>query len=969
MNGETSHSIGHAPGEEIVDRARWGRAFRWLLTCLVFFAFPLVFLAFGFGNHWRVQEGLRQQQEFAGLDAVLISIRQYDAPERFFAEVFRRLLALVETAENPERAMRNGLRRIKKRFPGIFHVTVTDRNGAVIPFLSEKHAPATILRRLYHALTMDGESAKKQALAGQWAIFRTFLGPCADLETLAGSPGRFLEVSLNAKKRWVAFFSSLHYGVFVHLDQPEAWELQVADDQCKRVSRDPRNALVAVGVLDMSEPGNFTPELKEVLAEFNRTRSRHLVIAGALFSVMGYSTTSYLWARRTIDESRSLPSSRLYLVGGETLLFAILALLAFIVIICDRPIRLSIRLRLVTLLAFAVGLPLMVGFFAGWDYLQQKHRFRVKETFDESEQILRAFESRFLHMRESIEKQLGGFLKGVDGETPSGKRRLQGLPRHFAFRHCSEILLFDLHGRVVWKAPAKEGGRGSHLPRQLLEETSRQVLAHLGQRKKTIPGELWKGISLSWVLEKLGTIVDFSVGGTRNWSLFFPLKGRSGEASYLLCAMWGKSDLERLYVRQNLISAQRQLAGGRLFAWETAGEIVGEIAGERLFPENRHLRKRLSGFRKRLALRGTTTTADLSAGRNGYLVTGVRPKEFAGMHLIALVPSKPLLADIRSLRIRLVGLAMGSVFFSILLGIALSRRVLQPVRDLTVGLQAVHQRRFHHRLPVRHRDELGDLAATCNRVLESLASLEVGRIVQEKLFPKEVVSAGPCRLFGETSAASELGGDYFDYRSLPDGRLLFLIGDVSGHGVPAALVMAMAKALVERECELTPVPADILEAMHQVFLHTLKRKRMMTCFLAILDPMKQELSFANAGHNYPYWFHADGSAEMLVSNALPLGSRKHLGLQPQRIKLAPGDRLLLYTDGLIEAKLAGGAEIGYERLGEGVKPLLGDDPRKTLADIRMWHQQLTGMGPQEDDITLVLLCAASSSGKAGGESW
>jgi len=414
----------------------------------------------------------------------------------------------------------------------------------------------------------------------------------------------------------------------------------------------------------------------------------------------------------------------------------------------------------------------------------------------------------------------------------------------------------------------------------------------------------------------------------------------------MVVSYWRKNDLEQLYISKNLLTEQRNMPGIRLYAISPENDWK--------CPKNFRYAPYILSFIRNLQLKQATTIGRLSFGGVNYLVTGIKPKELADSFLIGLISDASINREIQAIRIGLWFFTATSLIISLFLGVILSQRFLTPIRELSRGVEAIQKREFDHRLPSGGLDELGELARTFNRVMEGLSDLEVGKIVQESLFPKEEVKSGEYRIFGRTMTASELGGDYFDILPLPDGKILFLIGDVSGHGVPAALVMAMAKALVERECEVDPQPVKVLSMLHEILLKILKRRKMMTCFMGMLDTKENVLHTSNAGHNFPYFFPGSGAAPFPIeSHSKPLGSWKVNVFKAFSFSFNLGDCLMMYTDGLVEAKTRDGV-IGYERMVADIRPLLSPDPRESCERIFDYYRKVV-LGTQEDDITVLIL--------------
>ncbi|HNV72882.1 MAG TPA: PP2C family protein-serine/threonine phosphatase, partial [Candidatus Ozemobacteraceae bacterium] len=252
-------------------------------------------------------------------------------------------------------------------------------------------------------------------------------------------------------------------------------------------------------------------------------------------------------------------------------------------------------------------------------------------------------------------------------------------------------------------------------------------------------------------------------------------------------------------------------------------------------------------------------------------------------------------------------------------------------------------------------DELADLSESFNTTLEKLQELSVARTLQESLFPVAAVRIGAYEVFGKSVAATELGGDYFDYFSVGDHQVMLLIGDVAGHGTGSALQMAMAKTGMHFAVQIDPSPARVCERLNQMILSCMRKKQMMTFFCALVDTQSGVVRYANAGHNNPMLIRVDGTIEEMGSGGYPLGVRKTVSYGEKELQVNPGDRIWCYTDGLPECRDAHDQDLGYDRL----KAILRSASAETALDtcdqvLRHCHDYRKG-APQGDDMTLILL--------------
>lgn len=231
--------------------------------------------------------------------------------------------------------------------------------------------------------------------------------------------------------------------------------------------------------------------------------------------------------------------------------------------------------------------------------------------------------------------------------------------------------------------------------------------------------------------------------------------------------------------------------------------------------------------------------------------------------------------------------------------------------------------------------------------------LEVARELQEDLLPHDVPPIPGYDFAHSYRTANEVGGDYYDLTPLPDGRISLLVGDASGHGMAAGLVMAIANATLKTALDLDPRPERVIALLNRTLCRTGTKRTFMSVFYALLDPQTGSLEYVCAGHPFPVLRRADGTLEELGCGCLPLGMREPLEVQPETVQLQPGDMVLLYTDGLAEALDSQGREaFGYPR----IAALTGDggSPRNVHDRILKAFDRHVGGEPLKDDVTVLI---------------
>jgi predicted ester cyclase len=237
--------------------------------------------------------------------------------------------------------------------------------------------------------------------------------------------------------------------------------------------------------------------------------------------------------------------------------------------------------------------------------------------------------------------------------------------------------------------------------------------------------------------------------------------------------------------------------------------------------------------------------------------------------------------------------------------------------------------------------------------------LQVSRRIQQASLPKEVPEPEGWEITPYYQPAREVGGDFYDFLELKDGNLGVVVGDATGKGVPAALVMASARSTPRAVAPTSESPGDVLRRANDPLATDIPTNMFVTCFYAILDPKSATLSYANAGHDLPYVRRRGGNAEELRARGMPLGLMPEMSYEEKEASLSEGESVLFYSDGLVEAHDPKRREMfGFPRLRRLVAEHDADAVEKrSLVELLMDElRSFVGKGwEQEDDITLLTL--------------
>lgn len=294
--------------------------------------------------------------------------------------------------------------------------------------------------------------------------------------------------------------------------------------------------------------------------------------------------------------------------------------------------------------------------------------------------------------------------------------------------------------------------------------------------------------------------------------------------------------------------------------------------------------------------------------------------------------------------------------------------IARNVNRLTRATQEIARGDFSARVNSRSRDQIGDLArsfdgmaASIQRLLVQTAEKErlegeiaVARTIQQKLLPNPEATFPGVSVLAHFHPVADIGGDYYDYLPMPDGRIAVAIGDVSGHGLPTGLLAAMAKAALSTLIESGLSGTPLFVRLNDLIYRSTDSRNYMTLALFAYDPLRREVELSNAGQLAPYRISED-RLESLSLPSFPLGASPRSDFPTHAYSFAAGDRLLFVTDGFIEATNASGEPFGFERLEQLLRSEAGADAVRLREALLSAIAAYTGGAPPEDDRTLVIL--------------
>jgi len=341
----------------------------------------------------------------------------------------------------------------------------------------------------------------------------------------------------------------------------------------------------------------------------------------------------------------------------------------------------------------------------------------------------------------------------------------------------------------------------------------------------------------------------------------------------------------------------------------------------------------------------------------------------AGLKFGIARPVGDSLSELRRTAARNAAFGLGFIGLALIGIVPLSGRLTRNLSILSEGVRRIAQGDYRARVHVTSNDEIAQLAKAFNQMAQDVEEhqrsaveqerirreLELGRQIQHDMLPQGPLRLGLTEVRGVSVPAREVGGDFFNYFQLPGGQLSLLVGDVSGKGVGAALLMANIQASLRTRLALGQDLAAIARELDAEIEASTPSGVYATLFVAILDLNTYELRYVNAGHNPQYLIRHEGGLEEMASSGLPVGLLSGRGYLEGRLMVAPGDLLFFYTDGCVETENEADEPFGPERLEQLLRSTVEHGPDSVMARVEEAVTAFRGRREPFDDATMMVV--------------
>ena len=455
------------------------------------------------------------------------------------------------------------------------------------------------------------------------------------------------------------------------------------------------------------------------------------------------------------------------------------------------------------------------------------------------------------------------------------------------------------------------------------------------------------------IIEVIGQIKEWGFGNKSNLTYFkFISLNNDGNADYGVLVSWHPYTLQARFVSEIISQANKNPHNFKFIAYEKylrnfIPEVYNNSSSE------------IELFARRAEEKPTEELEILKLDGEEYIAVSFSGRALDHYNFVGLYPVRNIdvLIDKQSSLLWLLGILC--LILSIGLAHLLANSFIKPLLTLQDGALAIESRNFKYRLSGLNVDEFGEVGGIFNHVMVGLEELEVAKIVQESMFPKPEFKQGKFSVYGKSITMIDVGGDYLDFFKVDDNSFSVLVGDVAGHGVGAAVIMAMAKAAILGGGESLKSPAAMLNQLHKMILATKtnKQKKIMTFQYLHLNSETGENLYGNAGACSPFLVrHSENKAEEIKLSGAALGAFKRAVYREISLDFRPGDAIVFYTDGIVECKNKNGEMLGYDRLKNTLIQCWDSNPETYYNNILKAYYEYVGEDAEAgDDLTFVIL--------------
>lgn len=940
----------------------------WFSMVFSFLLFPFLLLILGIDHITNLEAEKETLKIKRSMLKALDHLSENTDPEQFFHNQLLKIFQNAEQSKNTLASLKAQIQKIKKSFPQTLSFIVWNEKGEIIDQLTDEKRFKYFIRKAYSLLKGLNEHlqnfcpAKSSFLkqkGNDIRFLKSFLGRFLVAEHLSlpylqDGFGRCLLTDIPGEKNLIWFRVGKKMAMLCFIQNREEHRFELIKKAAAEASI--KFKPFFLGAFDAGDWSRCTMNLnddvkKRLLIGLGKFENLH---PAELFEdknlLMSFRSLNHRLRGFCLSKNETIEKKRRkkwhYIADFLVCVFIFLFILYCYLL--KNPIeRVSIRLKTGALFVYSAILPLLILSAISFDYLDQMQNHLINQKQNESLQRLAEIDLCFNYYLENFQQRIGKIITGFNQQSLC-KQSLVNLEKRLRINFSPDSVLFlNDKAETIIQPKDSEFLKDTYAVKQF----GAAILRLINNRNPAFidTNSIFSNTNLknNFDIHNLGRINTFELLDKK--FLYFCLPVTSiDQPRYpaIILVLWSLEALEKGYLKAVTQQSENSIRQLLYFQPQSFAYSHKEAA------KNKILRKL---FYQAID-RKTANFNDLSYCGQDYIATARLGKNIQSTVIAELIPGNLIESELKNLSHKALLIICIAILFAYSLSHIISNQLLQPLLQLNEAIKQVKAGNFNHRTNIVADNELGNLGRSINNAMENMKELEIARIVQESLLPENAFKLGNIEIYAQTISMTKLGGDYFDYFKLDDQTLGVFLGDAAGHGIPAALIMTMAKTVVriltQKKIESLVILEEIQNAIYSLRKHSVKS--MMTAQLIEISTITGLGKILNCGHCYPVKYNfLKNCAEFQKVAGVPLGVLRKVNFKSLDFELNSGEILLLYSDGFLEGKNQAGEELGPERFLEVVKAAKSENPKQFAENLFLANRSWSKI--QTDDLTVVII--------------
>ncbi len=935
-----------------------------LYFCLL--AFPFIMLYAGMERFFTLEFSDRRAELFDQAGKQLLKFGEYAEDERFFHLLLQKKIASSHVSNNITQQLKKKRDELQKAYPNIFTFMFWDKKGNPINFLSDETRFSFLAKKLNIFLN----TIKKETTAGKHSetgfsekhdrelrMMRQFLGPFVTVEELTApflndSSARCFQMHARGDRALGWYHSDSEFSVLVFIAASGRGKLAGPTYLNRQLAG--KIAGVQFFLLDEKEQ-KITPPISENLQSrllINFGKFRQLAAAEQLESEGDYYNFQKLnqrWWAAAVMKKEAIETGSFNAGHFFALLVIALILVSFVLycyfLVHENPLH-SVKTRLILIFAYIVFIPSLIFTVIGLDFLKQKESQIVADNAVQAFQTLTSIDNQFKSFLydkgTALNQTLDDIFRGIGSLDENLLASAAALvQKKFA---PDTFIVTDDTGKDILK-----GAYTVTIKDDFLRKTAAgELINYLNSRADKLynPNQsVASGFALSFI-NNYRRLMLFALNNNTFFSYLNTLREpETKRFTNLIQVFWQEKQVHYDYLKMIVDTAEVE-NGKRLLFWlPDSGKAYPQIAEIQA----------LQPFFAKVGQNGTSQQMISSENGQTFLAFGQAGTNLSSAVMAILMDGSEIQKQMDKLRHSILLLAGLGLVMTLSLFSLLRYYLIAPINALATGVEMVKNRNYSFRVELPFDNEFGKLGESIDKTLENLQDLEIAQTVQESLLPQEQLDFGNFQVLARTRAMTSMGGDYYDYVIDGANNLTILMADVAGHGVQAALLMAMAKSVLLMKNTGVVNPADVMEGLNKTFC-TLRKAEISTMMTGQIIHIASDnsLSFFNGGHCPPLTVSRNGdTVTPLINQSLPFGFLARRNFSGVSAILNPGETMILYSDGILECLDKNEETLGVTGFNDLIINSHHQDLEVFISNLFKGYEKWAAS--QQDDITFVLI--------------